>query len=362
MKVAIVLFAVFAIANAGSLKCEACKFVVGRIQGFLKNDQSLTNQTVNLVENDICSLLPEQYKDLCDAGVAAYLPGAIAALEDKFLDPEFACTSELHLCESSEMLRSSMVGSDLECQLCQLATAWVAQEMQTNTSEAFIEKELDNVCNLLPSSIASLCDSIVQQQGPAVIAKIAGLVQADVCTAIHMCQAKVSTNGFECELCEAVLGQVQQFIETNPNISLKIETVLEDDVCTRLPQSIQALCNSTVVAETPDIIKAIAQKALDPTTDCTALNLCTPSTAFGVSGNDLKCTICQAATNFLDKNVFESQSVDALVVKELETICGLLPSQYTSLCDQAVEASAPGVMTMIGQFLATKACADIHAC
>jgi hypothetical protein len=30
----------------------------------LKNDQALTNQTVNLVENDICALLPEQYKDL----------------------------------------------------------------------------------------------------------------------------------------------------------------------------------------------------------------------------------------------------------------------------------------------------------
>lgn len=140
--------------------------------------------------------------------------------------------------------------------VCQLATSFLAKEMQTNKSEAFIEKELENVCNLMPSSIASLCDSIVEQQGPAIIAKIAGEVQADVCTAIHMCQAKrIKSNGLQCEssfrwvclivlVCEAVVGEVQQMLETNQNISLKIEQVLEDDVCTRLPQSIQAIVSS----------------------------------------------------------------------------------------------------------------------
>ena len=95
--------------------------------------------------------------------------------------------------------------------------------------------------------------------------------------------------------CEAIVGGLEAFVSNSSTLDAKIENLLEVEVCERLPTAQQALCNATVSSELPTLMAKLAQLALDPTRDCTALHLCT--------SNGPLCSLCQAAAAFIDSKV-----------------------------------------------------------
>ena len=61
--------------NAGPIECDGCKWLVGKVQTYLKNsEQRIDNLTETALETNICSHIPSKDSALCDALVEKYVP------------------------------------------------------------------------------------------------------------------------------------------------------------------------------------------------------------------------------------------------------------------------------------------------
>merc|ERR1712093_779033 len=186
------------------------------------------------------------------------------------------------------------------------------------------------------------------------MAMLGQLLDTQGCDDLHLCDASErqvesvveaeksveQENGLECTLCTSIVDALQSFVENSTTLDSKVEAFLEDDFCTLLPESVQAICNSTVDSQTPATLYSLASKFLDGTTDCTAIGLCKGQAVYAsAAGGSLKCTLCQKLMDFVDAKVLENPTAEA-----------------------AAEKAAPGLMQLLGQFLDTQACDDIHMC
>lgn len=372
MKFAVFAVVVLALAYSQSvqagLECDGCKFVMGKLQGYLENNTKFENETVTLIDDDICAHFPEKYQDQCSQIAAAYIPSMMESLESKYLDPDTVCDA-LKLCKEENVLLGSTLKGKLECKLCTLAVDWVGERLDSNNTEAAVEQDVEKLCKLAPGGLEQVCESAVEAETPNIMQFIASKLVNDACTDLHLCDSEVEkkadSNGLECSTCELVIDKLQSYVENSTTLDDKIESFLENDFCTLLPASIQGICNSTVATETPDIMYSLADKFLNGETDCTALHLCKsnqPALFQMQSGSELECAICQKATQFLDAEVFESPKVEQFTVDELNKVCGLLPSTFATLCEAAATQAAPAVMQKVGQFIASQGCDDIGVC
>eukprot|EP00051_Salpingoeca_urceolata_P017872 m.246697 g.246697 ORF g.246697 m.246697 type:complete len:217 (+) comp19068_c1_seq1:1142-1792(+) len=164
----------------------------------------------------------------------------------------------------------------VECTLCEFVMKEIDSELSKNSTVAEIEKVVDEVCDLLPSSIRSSCENLVDEYGPKIVQLIVqGLDPAQICTDLGLCSTLdklVKENGVECVLCEFVMNEVDKELGKN-STEAEIEKVL-DDVCEHLPKSLQGGCESLVKAYGPEIVKLILQ-GLNADQVCKELKLCT---------------------------------------------------------------------------------------
>ena len=168
-----------------------------------------------------------------------------------------------------------------------------------------------------------------------------------------------------CDTCESVFTKVESIFQNKRLIDYTVELV-EDNVCNRLPKDGQAKCNETMAERIPAIFDGIATHWLDPTTDCEELHLCKKNDNALVSAkmnnNDLKCDICTKVVQFVGDDVLQSQRVEDFVTTELDLACGMLPDTYGELCETAVNASIPEVLSYVSTFVESNGCTLIGLC
>jgi len=138
----------------------------------------------------------------------------------------------------------------------------------------------------------------------------------------------------KCSVCEAAVTAVQHALENSTRIDTALENFLEAQVCTRLPTSVQELCNSTVADQLPEIVASLADKYLDGPTDCTKLHICSNSSVASESGG-IACPICEAVTSYVNTTLLRANLTVTFMEKELEAICNLLPAEYAAVCAAA---------------------------
>ena len=143
-----------------------------------------------------------------------------------------------------------------------------------------------------------------------------------------------SKGSLKCSVCEAAVTAVQHALENSTRIDTALENFLEAQVCTRLPTSVQELCNSTVADQLPEIVASLADKYLDGPTDCTKLHICSNSSVASESGG-IACPICEAVTSYVNTTLLRANLTVTFMEKELEAICNLLPAEYAAVCAAA---------------------------
>lgn len=192
-----------------------------------------------------------------------------------------------------------------------------------------------------------------------------------------------SKGSLKCSMCEAAVTAVQHALENSTRIDNALENFLESQVCTRLPTSVQQLCNSTVADQLPEILASLADKYLDGPTDCTKLHVCSSSSATtaALKSGSIGCDICELVTGYVNSTIFTANSTVTFLQKELDFICNLLPSEYATVCASAAQVfcalpaslmpfsrylflqiAAPEFLSFLGNWIATNACVEIKLC
>jgi len=245
-----VAFAASASAS-GDLKCDGCKWLVGKVQSYLENDAKLTNFTENLINTDVCARFPADVAAKCDALVAAYVPQAITAFETKFLDPTLICTEVTKLCPSTVHfdLPSNRVKGDLECQICTVAAGFISSQLENNVTEAKLTADIAQLCTRLPAAYAGLCTQAIDAAGPKIMEKLGEFLGAKGCADLHLCSAETEqlneeqfaalsgSGDLKCEVCDLILNELQSVVENSTKLDTVVEDFLQKDLCGNLPVS-----------------------------------------------------------------------------------------------------------------------------
>ena len=365
--------ALAASASASSdLKCDGCKWLVGKIQNYLQNDPKVTNTTETLIDNDVCARFPAGVAAQCDNLVAAYVPQAITAFETKFLDPTFVCTEVTKLCSATEHfdLPTNRVKGELECKLCTAAAGFISAQLESNVTEAKLTADIAQLCTHLPAAYADMCTHAVTAAGPEIMEKFGEFLGAKGCVDLHLCSSEVlaveaedfevatHSGDLKCSVCDLIMNELQSVVENSTKLDTVVENFLEKDLCNNLPTSFQALCNATVVQETPAILYSIAQKFLGAD-DCVKIGVCQNSSFSLVQLNgELECKICSKLVNFAASEFFLNPTAIAFVSTEISDLCTAIRIP----CDNLAQKVAPKLMETVGGFLANNACSWVHAC
>jgi hypothetical protein len=94
--------------NVGPIECDGCKWLVGKVQTYLKNSEPyMDNLTETALEANICTHIPSKDTTLCDGLVEKYVPVAFDSLVEKMADPTFVCTEVASLCSQASMFQIS---------------------------------------------------------------------------------------------------------------------------------------------------------------------------------------------------------------------------------------------------------------
>ena len=143
--------------NAGPIECDGCKWLVGKVQTYLKNsEQRIDNLTETALETNICSHIPSKDSALCDALVEKYVPVAFDSLVEKIADPTFVCTEVAPLCSQTLVfqLPEHRVESTSTIQSCSTALNTLHEYLTGNVTtdiinQIFTECKQENSDNVL---------------------------------------------------------------------------------------------------------------------------------------------------------------------------------------------------------------------
>ena len=120
-------------ATAPVLECDGCKWMVGKMQTYLKNNEPhLDNVTIGVIEQNICAHLPDNATTAyCDQLVERYVPFAFDSLVEKVLDPTFICTEVVPLCSDTAIFQNATnrVKNSKTVEVCDAAFGMVSSHV-----------------------------------------------------------------------------------------------------------------------------------------------------------------------------------------------------------------------------------------
>jgi saposin len=157
--------------------------------------------------------------------------------------------------------------------------------IESNATAEEIEKGLDVVCKLLPSSYHTQCDNFVTTYGPILPELIAELDDPNVvCDWLSLCKKSddkfipipaIKINKLKslpCNLCQYLVNYLDAIIQSN-STETEFEEAL-DRACKILPETkLQSECQILVHLYGGDLIKLLVEFG-NPKTVCQELGIC----------------------------------------------------------------------------------------
>ncbi len=280
-----------------SASCETCRIVTEEVFSVFssKDDQDMVK---NVLES-ICYRFPEYIDEPCERFVDKY-SAAFLDFISKNLTPEQFCDA-LDMCSAEEDLAIAVYGidkasDDSACIICEYIISYLDKALTNKTNEEEIKQALEEVCDVLPSSVKNQCDSFVEAYTDMVIQLLTGEVTPkEVCGYLGLCQNNIQM-GFQspilgaggpgpvmmpleqeandkpyCTICEYVINTVDQMLEDNKT-EKEIEVAL-DKVCYVLPASVKKNCLDLVRDYTDQMIHMLVNN-YPPQQVCSKLALC----------------------------------------------------------------------------------------
>ena len=280
-----------------SASCETCRIVTEEVFSVFssKDDQDMVK---NVLES-ICYRFPEYIDEPCERFVDKY-SAAFLDFISKNLTPEQFCDA-LDMCSAEEDLAIAVYGidkasDDSACIICEYVISYLDKALTNKTNEDELKQALEEVCDLLPSSVKNQCDSFVEAYTDMIIQLLTGEVTPkEVCGYLGLCQNNIQM-GFQspilgaggpgpvmmpleqetddkpyCTICEYVINTVDQMLEDNKT-EKEIEVAL-DKVCYVLPASVKKNCLDLVRDYTDQMIHMLVNN-YPPQQVCSKLALC----------------------------------------------------------------------------------------
>eukprot|EP00128_Syssomonas_multiformis_P014839 Colp12_sorted_trinity150504_noHs@13790 len=262
-------------------------------------------------------------------------------------------------------VNAAFAAGELKCNACKLFIGEIDKLIASDSTEAAIKADLQQVCAKLPKFTQGICNHAVEEHVDELTqAIVAGLKPEDVCSKIQFCpvaEAKVQANEFTCAICKFALEEAGKQL-TNNVTETKIEAGLEQ-ACGLLPgaQAVRDTCTGFVKTQTKVILESLAAGA-DKEKICEQVTLCTPAAAidFKLEGA-LQCNICKAAVT-KGRELFDAKEPE-LAAKVETAVCTKLPPAIQEPCKSGVEAALKIVVSNVEDKLTPDAvCTEIQAC
>ncbi|XP_064387396.1 uncharacterized protein LOC135335773 isoform X4 [Halichondria panicea] len=351
-----------------SVVCDVCKLVVPFLRNFIDNNKTETEAKAAV--EGLCSKLPNSYEDECTSLVDNYF-GLIWKYLESYTDDEQIC-SDLELCSKSKVtvsLQRKLPQAGVGCVLCEFVLKEVYDVLDGNTTEAAIKNALDQVCDILPSSLKSECQELVDTYTPQIINFIEQeLTPEEICTKLTLCTStikvfspKVSSPkaGVGCILCEFVIKEVDSLIGNN-NTEAAITSALEK-VCSILPKTIQTECVSLVDQYADEIIQALVN-GLSPDQVCTTIKLCTSVSKVSSPKAGVGCILCEFVIKEVD-SLIGNNNTEAAITSALEKVCSILPKTIQTECVSLVDQYADEIIqALVNGLSPDQVCTTIKLC
>ncbi|CAF4491466.1 unnamed protein product, partial [Rotaria socialis] len=270
--------------------CALCKYIVGYVDIIIQNNKS--EAAIEAALEKVCGILPAAIKPACDQFVVTYGP-ALFQLIQKYGTPDKVCGA-LKLCNNGTQTMESIdlidtvpskpIKDDPECSLCKYVVSYLDLLIQSNITAAELEKALEFVCTILPSSYQKQCKTFVDTYAPILAELIAELDDPNVvCVWLTLCPKSddkfiqvpaLKINKFKslpCNLCEYIVNYLDAIIQSN-STETQFEDAL-DKACKIIPVSqLQSECQTLVHLYGVDLINYLVSHG-DPKTVCQKLGL-----------------------------------------------------------------------------------------
>ncbi|XP_033111182.1 uncharacterized protein LOC117112217 [Anneissia japonica] len=254
-----------------SIECVLCEFVMKELESLLTKNS--TEQEILDALDKVCSLLPTSIQDDCNNFIATYGPLIFELL--KSMPPDAICAA-LQLCGANDQMKLSTSGG---CLICEFILKELDNYLKKNSTEEEIIKALEQVCNMLPSTISADCVVFVHKYGDAIIELL--LLELDpsaICTALTLCTDTIKhitvSSEETCDLCKVVVMYADKELEDKATIQQVINVLSK--VCGAFNGDYKTKCESLVLKYGAVIPEVLAQ-LVNPTKVCQKLKLCQSS-------------------------------------------------------------------------------------
>lgn len=274
--------------------------------------------------------------------------------------------------------------------------------VSTNSSEAEVIQQLDNLCNLLPL-FGAQCEAIVNEYAPQLIQWILNKENPqEFCTQVGLCSsavaqkehnhhkahlshkghkghkqmksAKRSVEGEDqavCSICTMVATYVEQWVAQNQTEAQIIAQL--QSFCTNLGP-LAPECNSFVATYAPQII-SWAEKKETPQVICQQIGACTTARKL-VRANAVKqlqrsdkrseeqgvCQVCELVVTYVEQLISQNNTVNEIEQK-VDAMCALLPSPLNGVCVNLVNQYLPQLIQWIlSKEDPTNFCTSVNLC
>lgn len=262
-----------AAAKLNDNTCDTCEMIAGYAKIFLSNNETEA-ELASLLQNDVCPQLGG-FKDICDDLVKEYLPRLYAQLLE-ILDPATIC-KELGLCTSVSKPVKPVEKVDVkagpQCILCEFLMSKLESMLADNATESEIISAVEKVCNIMPSTIRTECDQLVEQYGKQIIDMLVKEASPSVvCGLIGLCASdKAMLNSENCIMCEMALSYAKSMLKKNATEQQIMQEL--DKACNLLSGSLAKECTAMIQQYGPMLMQKLADK-IDAKAICTEIGMC----------------------------------------------------------------------------------------
>jgi hypothetical protein len=299
--------------------CYVCPALIEMIEALVKDDPSLLT-TLETDATAFCEKLPipATYKAYCQKFVDAALPDLIKALENdlppsKVCADAFGCTSGMNAIPMALLSKSKSSINSIP--------------LTKLTRPSYKSIPMVKLNKAVPSS---------------------------------------AVGGLACDGCEALLKVIDNQLSDATFQNEIMQELLT--VCKSVPSQYQSQCSALVNQYGSQLLKAAATE-LNPTTACTALNLCSAQTKLNVfmsligtqATGDVLCSPCKYAAQ--EAATYLKQYLPQLLV-QLNGVCTVLPADLQSDCKLYITKYGQTIIDQIvsNPNLPTEACTYAGLC
>ncbi|XP_054918958.2 uncharacterized protein Sap-r [Dermacentor andersoni] len=358
--------------------CEYCKITVEFFYDELKKKE--TEEEVKRIVEKLCQLFPSSSRDKCISTINTYVDMVISLVLQEFT-PEQIC-QQLGFCASTNVSMPVVPPkkvSDDTCDLCMVVAKFVYDKVKDERTEEKVKEALDQVCTMLPGSLAQKCVDMVNTYYDMLVnLLLQELVPDQVCKELGLCPSikkagmhpvasvpsKKPTDE-ECDICQTVVQFVYNELKNNKTEE-EVKQLL-DRVCSLLPDSWKQTCTDTVNTYYDQLVELILQ-GFTPEQVCQELGLC-PSAQRKLGAtrpvkvaSDETCVYCTTIVQYV-YDALQDQKTEEMVKQALDEVCTLFHGDRRQECVNMVNTYFEVIVSLILQdFTPQQICQTIGLC